>query len=114
MVWAELISRMRDESERLERSGQLLHVGNSVASPQGAYTTPEMVALERDNLDLMHAGQGRTRPIVTANQVRVWANHKGLLTDQAEAAKLTLTASDWLTAIEGRAGSTKTTTVAAI
>ena len=39
---------------------------------------------------------------------------RGLLADQAEVAKLTLTATDWLTAIEGRAGSTKTTTVGAI
>jgi conjugative relaxase-like TrwC/TraI family protein len=108
------LARMRHESERLERRGQLLQAGTSVSSPQGAYTTPEVLALERDNLDLMHAGQGRTPPIASADQVRAWANNKGLLTDQAEVAKLTLTASDWLTAIEGRAGSTKTTTVAAI
>ncbi len=108
------LARMRDESDRLERSGQLIHAGASVSSPQGAYTTPEMVALERGNLDLMHAGQGRTRPIADADEVQAWATGKGLLADQAEAAKLTLTATDWLTAIEGRAGSTKTTTVAAI
>lgn len=108
------LARVRDESDRLERTGQLIHAGASVSSPQGAYTTPEMVALERGNLDLMRAGQGRTRPIGSTDQVQAWATRKGLFADQAEAAKLTLTATDWLTAIEGRAGSTKTTTVAAI
>jgi conjugative relaxase-like TrwC/TraI family protein len=105
---------VRDESDLLERTGQLIHAGASVSSPQGAYTTPEMVALERGNLDLMRAGQGRTRPIANADEVQAWTARKGLLADQAEAAKLTLTTTDWLTAIEGRAGSTKTTTVAAI
>ncbi len=108
------LARMRDESDRLERSGQLIHAGASVSSPQGAYTTPEMVALERGNLDLMRAGQGRTRPIANVDEVQAWTTRKGLLADQAEAAKLTLTMTDWLTAIEGSAGSTKTTTVAAI
>ncbi len=108
------LDRVRDESARIERSGRLIRAGVSVFSHQGAYTTPEMVALERDNLDLMLAGQGRTKPIASADQVHAWATRKGLLADQTEVAKLTLTATDWLTAIEGRAGSTKTTTVAAI
>ena len=108
------LSRVRDESERAERSGRLIRASPSVFSSQGAYTTPEMVALERDNLDLMLAGQGRTHPIANTAQVQAWATRKGLLADQAEVAKLTLTATDWLTAIEGRASSTKTTTVGAI
>jgi len=108
------LSRVRDESERAERSGRLIRASASVFSSQGTYTTPEMIALERDNLDLMLAGQRRTHPIANTDQVQAWATRKGLLADQAEVAKLTLTATDWLTAIEGRAGSTKTTTVAAI
>ena len=59
-------------------------------------------------------GKARTRPIANADEVQAWTTGKGLLADQAEASKLTLTATDWLTAIEGRAGSAKTTTVAAI
>jgi len=108
------LSRVRDESERAERSGRLIRASAPVFSSQGAYTTPEMIALERDNLDLMLAGQRRTHPIANTDQDQAWATRKGLLADQAEVAKLTLTATDWLTAIEGRAGSTKTTTVAAI
>ena len=108
------LSRVRDESERAERSGRLIRASASVFSSQGAYTTPEMIALERDNLDLMLAGQRRIHPIANTDQVQAWATRKGLLADHAEAARVTLIAADWLTAIEGRAGSAKTTTVAMI
>ncbi|HVA39105.1 MAG TPA: MobF family relaxase, partial [Candidatus Binataceae bacterium] len=37
------LARVRDESDRLERTGQLIYAGASVSSPQGAYTTPEMI-----------------------------------------------------------------------
>jgi ATP-dependent exoDNAse (exonuclease V) alpha subunit len=68
-----------------------------------------------DNLDLMQAGHGRAEPIAELPEIRQWAAERGaLLSDQVEAAKITLTARDWLTAIEGRAGSAKTTTVGAI
>ena len=81
---------------------------------QTYFTTPEMIALERDNLDLMRAGHGRAAPIGQPTEIQRWAADRGLLSDQAEAAKITLTARDWLTAIEGRAGSAKITTVGAI
>jgi hypothetical protein len=73
-----------------------------------------MIALERDNLDLMRVGQGRGTPIAEATEIQQRAADRGLLSDQAEAASMTLTARDWITAIEGRAGSAKTTTVGAI
>ena len=73
-----------------------------------------MVALERDNLDLMRAGRGQNPPIANAAEIRRWATDRGLLADQIEVAQLILTTPDWLTSIEGRAGSAKTTTVGAI
>ena len=73
-----------------------------------------MVALERDNLDLMQAGRGQTPPIAAAEEIRQWATDRGLLADQAGVAQLILTTPDWLAAVEGRAGSAKTTTVGAI
>ena len=100
------LDRVRNESERVERSSRLIRASASVFSSQGAYTTPEMVALERDNLDLMLAGRRRTHPSRVPTRFRR-GPRKGLLADQAEAAKRTLTATDWLTAIEGRAGSSQ-------
>ncbi len=85
-----------------------------IASPNGTFTTPEMVALERDNVELMRAGRGQNPPIAAAEEIRQWATGRGLFADQIEVAQLILTTPDWLTSIEGRAGSAKTTTVGTI
>lgn len=108
------LNEVRDENRRSLQRGQLLAVSDSQPAAQTSFTTPEMIALERDNLDLMRVGQGRAAPIAKPNEIQQWAAERGLFSDQAEAAKVTLTARDWLTAIEGRAGSAKTTTVGAI
>ena len=108
------LNEVRDENRRSLQRGQLLPVSTSQPAAQTSFTTPEMIALERDNLDLMRVGQGRATPIAKPTEIQQWAAERGLLSDQAEAAKITLTSRDWLTAIEGRAGSAKTTTVGAI
>ena len=108
------LNEVRDENRRSQERGQLLPVSTSQPAAQTSFTTLEMIALERDNLDLMRVGQGRATPIAKPTEIQQWAPDSGLLSDQAEAAKVTLTARDWLTAIEGRAGSAKTTTVGAI
>ncbi len=108
------LSQIRNENRRSQERGQLLAVPTSEVAAQTSFTTPEMIALERDNLDLMRAGRGRAEPIAQLLEIQQWAAERGLLSDQVEVANITLTARDWLTAIEGRAGSAKTTTVGAI
>src|SRR6266852_1313176 len=105
---------IRIESERFRQDGRLIVAGESVNSPRGAYTTPEMIALEHGNIELMRAGQGRAAAIGSPNEVRRWASQRSLLPDQTAVAELTLTSTDWITSIEGRAGAAKTTTVGAI
>ncbi len=105
------IDHVREESQRVEREGRLITAGNSVNSPRGAYTTPEMAALERENIEMMLAGQKRAAAIGTLKEVRAWSSERQLLSDQATVAGLTLVSTDWLTSIEGRAGAAKTTTV---
>ncbi len=82
--------------------------------PQGAFTTDEMLALERDNLALVRAGSGQAQPVARADEVQRWGEAKGLFPDQIEVARLTLTSNNWVSAIEGLAGTAKTTTVGAI
>jgi conjugative relaxase-like TrwC/TraI family protein len=82
--------------------------------PQGAFTTAEMLALERQNLSMLQAGIDQAQPLAEAQTVRQWASTKGLSPDQIQAAELTLTSSSWASAIEGLAGTAKTTTVGAI
>ena len=108
------LDELRRESTAWEERSALIALDTSVSSPNGTFTTPQMVALERDNLDLMHAARGRSPRIATTEEIRQWATDRGLLADQIEVTQLTLTTPDWLTSIEGRAGSAKTTTVGAI
>ncbi|HTT77893.1 MAG TPA: MobF family relaxase [Candidatus Binataceae bacterium] len=82
--------------------------------PQGAFTTDDMLALERANLAMVQAGIDQAQPLAEAQDVRDWATAKGLSADQIDAAELTLTSASWATAIEGLAGTAKTTTVGAI
>jgi hypothetical protein len=108
------LGQLRRESTAWEERRALIPLDASIASPGGTFTTPEMIALERDNLDLMRAGRGQNLPIADDIEIRRWATDRGLLADQIEVAQLILTVPDWLTSIEGRAGSAKTTTVGAI
>ncbi|MGH7924383.1 MAG: MobF family relaxase [Candidatus Binatus sp.] len=108
------LNEVRNESHRSEERGQLLAIPTSGAAVQTYFTTPEMIALERNNLDLMGVGRGQATPIAQPTEIQQWAAKRGLLSDQTEAAELTLSSGDWLSSIEGRAGSAKTTTVGAI
>jgi conjugative relaxase-like TrwC/TraI family protein len=108
------LDQIRAESEQFQQASQLIVAGDSVNSPRGAYTTPEMIALERGNIELMRAGQGRAAAIGSSDEICRWASQRSLLPDQTAVAELTLASTDWITSIEGRAGAAKTTTVGAI
>lgn len=108
------LHQVRVESERFHQDGRLIVAGDSVNSPRGAYTTPEMLALERGNIEMMRSGQGAAAAIGNSTEIREWARQHNLLSEQTAVAELTLAFSNWITSIEGRAGAAKTTTVGAI
>ena len=105
---------VRRETGVRESRGDLIALAVSPSFPGVVYTTPEMVLLERENLELMRAGREHYQAIATEQDARSWAAARSLTAEQAQAAVLTLTATDWLTLIEGRAGAAKTTTVGAL
>ena len=105
---------VRHETGVRQSRGDLIALAVSPSFPGVVYTTPEMVAAEAENLELMRAGRGHSQAIATEQDARSWAVARSLSAEQAEAAALTLTATDWLTSIEGRAGAAKTTTVGAL
>ena len=109
-----ILDRVRNAIDVHRNEGGLIDLTPGHRYPIGAFTTPEMAALERDNVALMREGQGTAEVIATAGQVKDWATRRGLDADQVLAAQTTLSTRDWLSAIEGRAGATKTTTVGAI
>jgi hypothetical protein len=73
-----------------------------------------MLAVERENLEMVREGIGQSEPIAEPEDVRDWGTAKGLFADQIQAAEITLASTNWATAIEGLAGTTKTTTVGVI
>jgi hypothetical protein len=112
-----------------ERAGNLIAAGKSHLNPLDKYTTREMGLLERENRTLVRDSMNRGRPIAGiairsavdgtvsstgGQEVREWASAKKLFADQTEAAVLTLTTPKWASAIEGLAGTTKTTLVGAV
>ncbi len=105
---------VRRETGVRESRGDLIALAVSPSFPGVVYTTPDMVALERENLELMRVGKGHAQAITTEQRARSWAAARSLSAEQAQVAALTLTATDWLTSIEGRAGAAKTTTVGAL
>ena len=123
------LDHVRERMARQQQGGELIAAGKSHLHPLDKYTTPEMVRLERQNLTLVRDHMNRGRPIAGiairsavdgqlsstgGQEVRGWAAAKKLLPDQTEAAVLTLTTPKWASAIEGLAGTTKTTLVGAV
>jgi conjugative relaxase-like TrwC/TraI family protein len=100
---------MQETAQRLIRAQGVDH-----HHPQGSFTTPEMVALERENIRMLEAGQVQARPIATDAVVRNWGTRTRLSGEQIDAAALMLSSTNWITAIDALAGTGKTTTVGAI
>jgi hypothetical protein len=107
------ISDVRSAAVERKQDGQLIEV-TVKRHPNGAHTTAEMVALERDNIALMRAGLGQATAVVATEQVVAWAAAQGLSEEQTMALTLMLAGADWAVSIEGRAGAAKTTTVGAL
>ncbi|HUA36028.1 MAG TPA: MobF family relaxase [Candidatus Binataceae bacterium] len=105
------LTEIRDEGIQQQLRGELIEIKSA---QHASFTTPEMLRLETENLELMRARRGRANEIAPSAQINRWSRQRGLLSDQAQAAEITLSSRDWLTSIEGLAGSAKTTTVGAI
>src|SRR4051812_37541884 len=89
----------RSEIRTQSSQGILVSAHEGVWAGKG-YTTQEMVELERENLALMEAGQGKAQPLVAAQRVNTWAQRKQLFPDQTTVVRQTLTSRHWLSAIE--------------
>ena len=128
-VGATDIDHIRTRMAIEQQNGNLIAAGHSHLHPLDKYTTREMVRLERENLTLVRDHMNRGRPIAGiairsavdgqtsstgTREVREWAAAEKLLPDQTEAAVITLTTPKWASAIEGLAGTTKTTLVGGV
>jgi hypothetical protein len=109
-----VLDPVRSAIDAHRNDGRLIDLAANHRHPIGAFTTPRMAALERDNIALMREGRGQGEAIASADEIRRWTARRGLAADQTSVAETTLSSRDWLSAIEGRAGAAKTTTVGTI
>jgi hypothetical protein len=97
---------VRNHFEERVQKGDLIETMKGAAR---SFTTPEMVSLERENIDRMKTGQGRYSPL-TERQM----DFDHLSSSQREAVKTILESRDQIVALQGTAGAGKTTSLAAI
>ena len=123
------LTQIDTEIDAEHRQGRLLAAGKSHVHPLDSYTTQRMIHLERENLEIVRAQMHQAYPIAGikvrsavdgsisvagTDRVRQWAIDRKLLPDQVDAAVLTLTTPHWVSAIEGLAGTAKTSLVGEI
>jgi conjugative relaxase-like TrwC/TraI family protein len=91
--------------ERVEK-GDLIEVKTAAGR---SFTTPEMMTLERDNIEHMKSGQDKYTPMV---EQRMDFEH--LSNGQRQAVDTILESRDQITGLQGAAGAGKTTSLAAL
>ncbi len=102
-----------DDVRAAEASEQSLIDIKDVSAPSGRYTTWDMLRLEERNVALMREGQGASAPVM-ANEPAAAPTSRGLAPDQERVARHILTSRDQILGVEGKAGTGKTTTLAAV
>ena len=109
------LTEVRAEFEKRVNAGEFIGVEKKLGAPGRTYTTQEMIDCERDTIEVMREGQNRHSAIASADTPRaVEIGHPRLSESQRQAVEQTLASRDQVTALEGVAGSGKTTSLAAI
>jgi len=109
------LSEVRAEFEKRTKGGEFILVEKVPGTPNRAYTTQEMIDYERDTIQVMREGQNRHSAIVSAGtQKEIEKAYPHLSDGQRRAVEQILSSRDQVTALEGVAGSGKTTSLAAI
>lgn len=104
---SEQVSKALDE--RIKR-GEFVAVGcGRPGSPARQYTTPATIANERRNIEHMRQGQNRFQPLVSGQIASEAAQSERLNQSQRRVVSETLSSRDRIVAVQGVAGSGKTT-----
>jgi len=108
-------SQVRTEFESRVEAGEFVRVEQRLDSPGRAFTSREMLELERETITAMRAGQRQHAaigsPAVTA---RLERDHPDLSDRQRAAVEQILSSRDQVMALDGVAGAGKTTVLAAV
>lgn len=109
------IEDVKAEVERRIQAEEFIAAQQTPATPGRSFTTPAMIELERETIQMMRSGQEQYRELV-AEQTRhaIAEDYRHLSDSQRTAVEQVLASRDRVTALEGAAGTGKTTTLAAI
>jgi conjugative relaxase-like TrwC/TraI family protein len=104
------------ELDRQREQGKLLDVQHvRPHAPAARYTTPQLVAMEREAIERMRAGQNRMQPISNVTAVEILERYGNRLNEeQRRLVQETLLTRDQIFGIQGGAGTGKTTALGAI
>jgi conjugative relaxase-like TrwC/TraI family protein len=108
------LADLRDEVRHRQEAGELLAVTGSSARPGREFTTREMLELEHETVDTMRRGRGLHRPLSEVTEPELHRDYPNLNEDQRAAVAQVLGSHDRVMALEGAAGTGKTTALTAI
>jgi conjugative relaxase-like TrwC/TraI family protein len=109
------VGTIRREVEQRVRAGEFIGATQASGTPGRAFTTPDIVALERETIAVMRAGRW-TQPALVGGVTRheIEQAHPQLSESQRAAVEQILASRDRVVALEGVAGAGKTTALAAV
>jgi conjugative relaxase-like TrwC/TraI family protein len=109
------IDDVRQEVDRRVERGEFIQIQHEPGTPGRSFTTPAMMELERETIDRMRAGQGQHPELATERTRDAIAREYAHLNEsQRTAVQEILTSRDQVTALEGAAGTGKTTALTAV
>jgi conjugative relaxase-like TrwC/TraI family protein len=109
------LSEVKSEFDKRVNAGEFIEVEKKVGAPGRVFTTQEMIDYERDTIQVMREGQNRHSAIVSASTQRtIEKDFPQLSESQRRAVEQILASRDQIIALEGVAGSGKTTSLTAI
>jgi conjugative relaxase-like TrwC/TraI family protein len=109
------LGEIKSTFEQEAHTGELREVNGNLGLPSRSFTTTEMQSYERDTIQKMKEGQGRSNSISARTSAEViQKSYPQLNETQRKAVSQILSGRDQVMALEGVAGSGKTTSLAAI
>ena len=106
---------VKADFEQRVGSGEFFETSRRPGDAGRAFTTPEMIQLERDTVERMRAGQRTQSPLAPSDTRQdVLDNHPHLSETQRAAVEQILASRDQVQALEGVAGAGKTTTLTVV
>jgi hypothetical protein len=102
------------EFERRVEAGEFIGVPQRSGTRSRAFTTQEMINLEREAIQMMQAGRQICPPLSSGNESDFASRHPHLNLGQRAAVEQVMASRDRILSLEGVAGAGKTTALAAI